>query len=947
MLKNNLAIGKKYHFLNPDSFEVLPLQVDIFSIKKKLFVIAAYVPPNYPVARGRACLQHLSNIILDMKRKNPGAYIIAAGDFNQWDVGETLSEYSDMQELDTAPTREGRRIDRIFTNWSEDIIDSGVLPPLETEGESVTYSDHSIQYMCSRIPMKETVQWETYSYRPYTDRAAEAFVNDLAGVNWETVYRQIGSNDMANMLQSILDELMNKHFPMKTVKRKESDLPWFNAVARRMTKKKQAIYKAEGKSPRWHSHCQKLEEYLAKGRENFLKSQRDKLLGPTATTNFFKNVRAFKSADRPKQFNIRELRPNKSDHEIATEAAAFFNRISNEFRPLSPEEIPATYHRDLPLLSPAQVQKMLVEAKKTNSMVNGDLFPKTINKCAPFLAWPLSAIYNEILISYIWPVNWKREYVTLIPKKATPKDFPDLRNISCTLFVSKIFEKHVLTCLQEEISLKSNQYGGMRGCSTTHMIIDILQEICENAEDYRSATVLCAIDFAKAFNRMSFQHCLESLRKKSASTPVLRLIATFLTNRTMSVRIGEVWSEPLAVSGGCPQGSLLGLILFNVTTEFLEDDFVSFEQRRLGLLTARTAEPPHVEHAELPMEAFCSSPREENAPFDPAVSPIVKLVDSQASYKPRVTLKQIPQPVLVVPPVEDKVGTQVLTLKAVKVFKYVDDNISVEKVNFGQVDVIVVAGESYKFKLAINLQNAFRSISGKAEEIGMVINTGKTQLLTISDALHYRPKAFILDANDNRIDSVEHMNVLGFHLSDRPTVHAHISHVIKKIRMRYWMLYHLRQLGFTEAELVRVYKTMILPLADYCCPAYHSMLTDLQDQLLERTQVGALRSIFGYSRTATELRQEAQLETLRERRIRLTDNFAKKCLQSDRFKAWFPRNENRRGRQGDEYKEFFAKTDRLKNSPLYYMRRRLNGKEGKTYGERNRKYRENFELDQS
>ena len=55
-------------------------------------------------------------------------------------------------------------------------------------------------------------------------------------------------------------------------------------------------------------------------------------------------------------------------------------------------------------------------------------------------------------------------------------------------------------------------------------------------------------------------------------------------------------------------------------------------------------------------------------------------------------------------------------------------------------------------------------------------------------------------------------------------------------------------------------------------------------------------------------------------------------------------NENRRGRQGDKYVEFFAKCDRLRNSPLYYMRRRLNGKEGKKYGEKNSQYRVNFGL---
>ena len=65
------------------------------------------------------------------------------------------------------------------------------------------------------------------------------------------------------------------------------------------------------------------------------------------------------------------------------------------------------------------------------------------------------------------------------------------------------------------------------------MVVEILQQICDNAEDYRSATVISNIDFAKAFNRVSYQHCLEALRRKGASTPIIRLIATFLTNRTI------------------------------------------------------------------------------------------------------------------------------------------------------------------------------------------------------------------------------------------------------------------------------------------------------------------------------------------------------------------------------------------------------------------------------
>lgn len=171
----------------------------------------------------------------------------------------------------------------------------------------------------------------------------------------------------------------------------------------------------------------------------------------------------------------------------------------------------------------------------------------------------------------------------VIPKKSLPSSFADLRNISCTPLLSKVFEGYLLKRLKEETSLKTNQYGGVKGCSTTHMVVGLLQEICENAEDYRTSTVLPAIDYSKAFNSVSFQHCLEALRRKGASTPVLKILASFLTNRSMSVRVGNEWSEPLPVNGGCPQVSVLGVQLFNATTDNLEDNFLASERDRVRL----------------------------------------------------------------------------------------------------------------------------------------------------------------------------------------------------------------------------------------------------------------------------------------------------------------------------------------------------------------------------
>ena len=44
----------------------------------------------------------------------------------------------------------------------------------------------------------------------------------------------------------------------------------------------------------------------------------------------------------------------------------------------------------------------------------------------------------------------------------------------------------------------------------------------------------------------------------------------------------------------------------------------------------------------------------------------------------------------------------------------------------------------------------------------------------------------------------------------------------------------------------------------------------------------------------------------------------------------------------EEYYEQYARCDRLKNSPVFYMIRRLNGKEGRPYGSRNCEYQEDI-----
>ena len=168
------------------------------------------------------------------------------------------------------------------------------------------------------------------------------------------------------------------------------------------------------------------------------------MLAEDGIRNFFKNTKNYMSKQRPVPFDVMNLFPGKSEAVVAEELAQHFNAISSEFTLLQREEIPKTHDKVLPVLQTYEVAARIKKFRKPKSVVAGDIFPDIVTKYADILAIPLTSIYNKITETGIRPERWKRESVTIIPKTRTPTEVGQLRNIICTLLVSKIYESYVL-----------------------------------------------------------------------------------------------------------------------------------------------------------------------------------------------------------------------------------------------------------------------------------------------------------------------------------------------------------------------------------------------------------------------------------------------------------------------------------------------------------------------
>ena len=88
--------------------------------------------------------------------------------------------------------------------------------------------------------------------------------------------------------------------------------------------------------------------------------------------------------------------------------------------------------------------------------------------------------------------------------------------------------------------------------------------------------------------------------------------------------------------------------------------------------------------------------------------------------------------------------------------------------------------------------------------------------------------------------------------------------------------------------------------------------------------------IYGPYVSYATMRQWADVTTLRERRVQMCDKFAKKCMGHKTFFAWFPLiPSNKTQRNSEMCLEEYARCDRLRNSPIFFMWRWLIGKPGK------------------
>ena len=212
-----------------------------------------------------------------------------------------------------------------------------------------------------------------------------------------------------------------------------------------------------------------------------------------------------------------------------------------------------------------------LNVKKSGTFMNIPV--KRLKEVVDIVAQPLTDIWkHEIVLGRKFASQLKLADITPLHKKLETINKENYRPVSLLPVVSKIFERLMQNQMIGYIEQSLSPYlrGYRKGFNSQYALLAMIEKWkkCLDGDGGFAGAIL--MDLSKAFDTINHELLIAKLDAYGFEESALEIVNSYLTDRWQRTKINTSFSSWRELLCGVPQGSVLGLLLFNI---YLNDLF--------------------------------------------------------------------------------------------------------------------------------------------------------------------------------------------------------------------------------------------------------------------------------------------------------------------------------------------------------------------------------------
>lgn len=292
------------------------------------------------------------------------------------------------------------------------------------------------------------------------------------------------------------------------------------------------------------------------------------------TSKFLKNRRNFMPPLKDNDSTL--ITPQEKSEALATQFLENHTNPLSEHNKSFTKHVNATVNRFMrnctyaapELTTATEVTEIARSLKNPKSPGLDKVHNRLIKNLPPIGFLYLTLIINSCLHLSYFPLPWKHAKMIPIRKPGKPPQNPSsYRPISLLSSLSKILERVILRRLNAHLTsnnvIPDQQHGFRANHSTTTQLQRITSHIKTSLRQKLSIG-LVSLDMEKCFDRVWHNGLIYKLIMTNTPHYIIKIIHSFLQNRTFQVSVNNHLSNTHSISFGVPQGSVLSPTLYNI-----------------------------------------------------------------------------------------------------------------------------------------------------------------------------------------------------------------------------------------------------------------------------------------------------------------------------------------------------------------------------------------------